>query len=187
MAYTARNQTNTPLVKRIRHAKAGAAITRLPSRVLSAANKQWVEATLRKMTDDEKIGQLLFTTYHGSFTVHGCRRVSQDDARRGRSARRRVHQHHADVAARHRQEPGVSDGGAHQSVAGTLKIAAAHRRRFRTRHGHAPRRRHFFPDRDGAGRRRQSRRRVHHGKNHRAGSARRRHSVDLRAGFRREQ
>jgi hypothetical protein len=39
-----------------------------PTNKLSAANKQWVETTLRKMTDDEKIGQLIFATYHGSFT-----------------------------------------------------------------------------------------------------------------------
>jgi beta-N-acetylhexosaminidase len=31
------------------------------------ANK-WVDSTLRKMSVDEKIGQLLFTTYHGSLT-----------------------------------------------------------------------------------------------------------------------
>src|SRR5215469_13775625 len=29
---------------------------------------QWAELTLRKMSVDEKIGQLLFTTYHGSLT-----------------------------------------------------------------------------------------------------------------------
>src|SRR5215475_4323566 len=29
---------------------------------------KWVETTLRKMSVDEKIGQLLFTTYHGSLT-----------------------------------------------------------------------------------------------------------------------
>jgi len=35
---------------------------------LSPSTKQWVETTLRKMSLEEKIGQLLFTTYHGSFT-----------------------------------------------------------------------------------------------------------------------
>src|SRR5207302_5948414 len=35
---------------------------------LSPAASAWVESALRKMTVDEKIGQLLFTTYHGSFT-----------------------------------------------------------------------------------------------------------------------
>ena len=38
------------------------------SKNLSPAAKKWVDATLRRMTDDEKIGQLLFTTYHGAFT-----------------------------------------------------------------------------------------------------------------------
>ena len=38
-------------------------------RALSAAQRQWVDSTLRKMTVDEKIGQLLFPTYHGTFTA----------------------------------------------------------------------------------------------------------------------
>jgi beta-N-acetylhexosaminidase len=38
-------------------------------RALSAAQRQWVDGTLRKMSVDEKIGQLLFTTYHGTFTA----------------------------------------------------------------------------------------------------------------------
>ncbi|MGA2812290.1 MAG: glycoside hydrolase family 3 N-terminal domain-containing protein [Candidatus Acidiferrum sp.] len=33
-----------------------------------AAAQKWAETTLREMSVDEKIGQLLFTTYHGSFT-----------------------------------------------------------------------------------------------------------------------
>src|SRR5258708_6330624 len=36
---------------------------------LSPAANAWVETTLRKMSVDDKIGQLLFTTYHGSFTA----------------------------------------------------------------------------------------------------------------------
>jgi beta-glucosidase-like glycosyl hydrolase/CubicO group peptidase (beta-lactamase class C family) len=39
------------------------------AKTLSPAASAWVESTLRKMTVDEKIGQLLFTTYHGSFTA----------------------------------------------------------------------------------------------------------------------
>jgi beta-N-acetylhexosaminidase len=35
---------------------------------LSPEATKWVEATLQKMSVDEKIGQLLFTTYHGSLT-----------------------------------------------------------------------------------------------------------------------
>ena len=38
-------------------------------RALSPAQRQWVDGTLRKMTVDEKVGQLLFVTYHGTFTV----------------------------------------------------------------------------------------------------------------------
>jgi len=37
-------------------------------RALPPAARQWVDATLRRMTVEEKIGQLLFTTYHGTFT-----------------------------------------------------------------------------------------------------------------------
>jgi beta-glucosidase-like glycosyl hydrolase/CubicO group peptidase (beta-lactamase class C family) len=35
---------------------------------LSSEASKWVETTLKKMSVDEKIGQLLFTTYHGSLT-----------------------------------------------------------------------------------------------------------------------
>src|SRR6266852_6249126 len=34
----------------------------------SAEATKWMESTLHKMSVDEKIGQLLFTTYHGSLT-----------------------------------------------------------------------------------------------------------------------
>jgi beta-N-acetylhexosaminidase len=37
-------------------------------RHVSPEAHKWAEATLRKMSVDEKIGQLLFTTYHGSLT-----------------------------------------------------------------------------------------------------------------------
>src|SRR6266705_218357 len=36
---------------------------------LSPAANDWEESTLRNMSVEEKIGQLLFTTYHGSFTA----------------------------------------------------------------------------------------------------------------------
>ena len=38
-------------------------------RPLAPAARQWVDSTLRRMSSDEKIGQLLFTTYHGTFTA----------------------------------------------------------------------------------------------------------------------
>jgi beta-N-acetylhexosaminidase len=70
MAYTARTQTNpSPAKKSAAPKPASRAPKTSGPRALSAANKLWVEATLHKMTDDEKIGQLLFTTYHGSFTA----------------------------------------------------------------------------------------------------------------------
>src|SRR6266481_7182300 len=68
MAYNARSQSRSTATtkpvpsKDASRAKGGA-------NKLSASGKAWVEATLRKMTVDEKIGQLLFTTYHGSLTA----------------------------------------------------------------------------------------------------------------------
>src|SRR5262249_984084 len=38
-----------------------------PLKKLSPAAQQWVNTTLAKMSTDEKIGQLLFTTYHGTY------------------------------------------------------------------------------------------------------------------------
>jgi beta-glucosidase-like glycosyl hydrolase/CubicO group peptidase (beta-lactamase class C family) len=35
---------------------------------LTPVAQQWVDATLRKMSADEKVGQLLFATYHGTFS-----------------------------------------------------------------------------------------------------------------------
>jgi beta-N-acetylhexosaminidase len=62
MAYSARSQNrSTP-------AKKSAAAPRNAAKNLSPAANAWVESTLRKMSVEEKTGQLLFTTYHGSFT-----------------------------------------------------------------------------------------------------------------------
>ena len=36
---------------------------------LTPEQNNWVESSLRQMTLEEKVGQLLFTTYHGSFTA----------------------------------------------------------------------------------------------------------------------
>jgi len=35
---------------------------------LSPTERAWVDATMRRLTADEKVGQLLFTTFHGTFT-----------------------------------------------------------------------------------------------------------------------
>ena len=68
MAHNARGQSRNPSTMKVSPTKnlAGAGSS---TRKLSSAAKAWVESTLRKMTVDEKIGQLLFTTYHGSFTA----------------------------------------------------------------------------------------------------------------------
>ena len=39
-----------------------------PTRKLTPVAQKWVDSTLRKMTTDEKIGQLLFTNFYGAFT-----------------------------------------------------------------------------------------------------------------------
>ena len=36
---------------------------------LNQAQQEWVDSTLQKMSVEEKVGQLLFATYHGSFTA----------------------------------------------------------------------------------------------------------------------
>ncbi|MGC2233855.1 MAG: glycoside hydrolase family 3 N-terminal domain-containing protein, partial [Candidatus Acidiferrum sp.] len=70
MAHTTRSQSNTSATqsgKKTAGAGKSAAHTKA-AQSLSPAAARWVETTLRKMTLDEKVGQLLFTTYHGSFT-----------------------------------------------------------------------------------------------------------------------
>jgi len=68
MAHNARSQSSSTPVKKT-PAKAAAAPTKTTAKKLSPAANAWVESTLRKMSVDEKIGQLLFTTYHGGFTA----------------------------------------------------------------------------------------------------------------------
>src|SRR5256884_2810569 len=67
MAYNARSQSSTSAKKSA--ARKGAIPPKSATKNLSPAANAWVETTLRKMTVDEKIGQLLFTTYHGSLTA----------------------------------------------------------------------------------------------------------------------
>src|SRR5260370_4411077 len=68
MAHTARTQIRSSAAKLTAAEKKTAAPSKVASRLPPAALK-WVDATIRKMTLDEKIGQLLFATYHGSFTA----------------------------------------------------------------------------------------------------------------------
>jgi beta-N-acetylhexosaminidase len=67
MPNTAHNQSSSNMPAKNTVAKKNDRRSRTPAS--EVAHKQWVENTLRKMTDEEKIGQLLFTTYHGSFTA----------------------------------------------------------------------------------------------------------------------
>ena len=67
MAQKARSQNDTSNQKKPAAQKSSAG-SKSAAKNLSPAASAWVESTLRKMTVDEKIGQLLFTTYHGSFT-----------------------------------------------------------------------------------------------------------------------
>src|SRR5689334_4422873 len=68
MAQKARSQNETAKEKKPAIQKASAS-SKGATKNLSPAASAWVESTLRKMTVNEKIGQLLFTTYHGSFTA----------------------------------------------------------------------------------------------------------------------
>jgi beta-N-acetylhexosaminidase len=72
MAHNARSQSQSDSQKnpgKTKTAGEKTATTKNAARRLPPAASQWVETTLRKMTSDEKIGQLLFTTYHGNFTA----------------------------------------------------------------------------------------------------------------------
>jgi beta-N-acetylhexosaminidase len=72
MANTLHSQSNTssprPPAPHSARAKSHASAAAESAAAQHAAAQKWVEATLRGMSLDEKIGQLLFTTYHGSFT-----------------------------------------------------------------------------------------------------------------------
>jgi beta-glucosidase-like glycosyl hydrolase/CubicO group peptidase (beta-lactamase class C family) len=68
MTHKARSQSGTTSAKKTA-AKDGTVSAKGGPKKISPAANAWVETTLRKMTVDEKIGQLLFTTYHGSLTA----------------------------------------------------------------------------------------------------------------------
>jgi len=66
MAAKTRSQNRAAAVKQPKPAPQAKPISGL--RPLPQAAREWVNSTMRRMTADEKIGQLLFTTYHGTFT-----------------------------------------------------------------------------------------------------------------------
>jgi beta-N-acetylhexosaminidase len=65
MATKSRSQNRAAAAKQSKPAPQSNSTT---LRALSPASRQWVNSAMRRMTVDEKIGQLLFTTYHGTFT-----------------------------------------------------------------------------------------------------------------------
>jgi beta-N-acetylhexosaminidase len=71
MAHKASSQSRRPAEKSAvaKENSASAKASGKNPKKLSPAANAWVESTLRKMTVDEKAGQLLFTTVHGSFTA----------------------------------------------------------------------------------------------------------------------
>ena len=66
MAMKTRSQNRPAAVKQSKPAPQSKPVSGL--RALPPAAREWVDSTMRRMTVDEKIGQLLFTTYHGTFT-----------------------------------------------------------------------------------------------------------------------
>src|SRR5467141_343360 len=68
MAYNARSQNRSISAEKPAATEDVVSAKSRPKKLPPAANA-WVEATLRKMSVDEKIGQLLFATYHGSLTA----------------------------------------------------------------------------------------------------------------------
>jgi beta-N-acetylhexosaminidase len=73
MAHKARSQNGDSAIKKTSAEQSVDTTMRSQKKAaanrLSPAGSAWVERTLRGMSVDDKIGQLLFTTYHGSFTA----------------------------------------------------------------------------------------------------------------------
>src|SRR5712664_483367 len=68
MAYNARSQNRSISAEKPAATEDVVSAKSRPKKLPPAANA-WVETTLRKMSVDEKISQLLFATYHGSLTA----------------------------------------------------------------------------------------------------------------------
>ncbi len=94
---------------------------------------------LRQMSLEEKVGQVLFATYHGSFTSTDSPAYAQ--------MLHSVNDLHVGgfITITHGSPLGIVKSQAYptavlnKSTAIQIKAAASDRRRFRTRHRHAPR------------------------------------------------
>ena len=69
MSYTTPNQETRAQSKDAASTGADSSSNKSANKLTPAMNA-WVEETLKKMSVAEKVGQLLFTTYHGSFTAN---------------------------------------------------------------------------------------------------------------------
>jgi beta-N-acetylhexosaminidase len=68
MTLKARSHNRTAKSSKAAPVDRGVSQAENPANLTPEQNK-WVESSLRQMTLEEKVGQLLFTTYHGSFTA----------------------------------------------------------------------------------------------------------------------
>src|SRR5713226_3504043 len=68
MAYNARTQNRSTSAEKSAPTEVAISAKSRPKKLSPAANT-WVETTLRKMSVDERIGQLLFATYHESLAA----------------------------------------------------------------------------------------------------------------------
>ena len=167
------------------------------SRKLEADDEPWVAATLKKMTLDDKVGQLLVSSFRSEYmstdsreydalvkSIHELQdwrlpRVRRDGAGAGRAARRALRDRDARPAARGRV--------AAQPAAGDRAVSAAQLRRLRDRRRLPPRRRDGVSAEHGVRRRRRRAAGVRGRAHHRRRVARDRHPGELRARRRRQQ
>ena len=70
MTAKARSSNKSKSSKRPAQSTSANANLTSPLTPLTPEQSKWVEASLRSMSVEEKVGQLLFTTYHGSFTAN---------------------------------------------------------------------------------------------------------------------
>jgi beta-N-acetylhexosaminidase len=68
MTLKARSHNRTAKSSKAAPADRGVSQAENPANLTPEQNK-WVESSMRQMTLEERVGQLLFTTYHGSFTA----------------------------------------------------------------------------------------------------------------------
>jgi hypothetical protein len=91
-----------------------------PLTPLTAEQSNWVDSSLRSMSLEEKVGQLLFTTYHGSFASTDSEAFAQ--------MMHDINDLHPWFASRHRQGSGLSHRRPRQYAAVEIQAPASGRR-----------------------------------------------------------